>query len=382
MMQQNNLVKTLLAFEATDFPFISAYFNTEPDQNGKFNYTLSAENSIRQNAENFELRSPRRKSFDGDAKRIMDFLENIDPTTKGTAIFASSGAGFFRALEYSVPFEQDYFFVFDKPHVFPLVRLLEQNPPFAVLLADTNSAHIFVFQGGETLEKHDVENEKTNRTEVGGWAQARYQRHVENFHQQHAKEAVEELAKIVRRERIDKIILAGDETVIIPLLRAELPKDIEERVIGTISLNVHTPPQELLEAAKKVIHVNNTLEDKKKVDFLFDQNYDDGIGVTGAERTLAALLNGQVRELYLNSDFDSIDYDGGALLVVMSDYAPGINPDDMPATSLRGMVIDELIKQASVSADEIRFVEDKNLLKEAGGIGALLRYQAKGVTNL
>ena len=380
-MHQNNLVKKLLNFEPTDFPFISAYFNTEPDQNGKFNYKLSAETSIKPAAENFELRSPRRESFDKDGERILDFLDKVDPATKGVAIFACSGMNYFKGLEYDVPFEEDHFFVFDKPHVFPLVRLLEQNPAFAVLLADTNSAHIFVFQGGETRERHDVENVKTNRTEVGGWDQARYQRHVENFHQQHAKEAVEELAKIVRRERIEKIVLAGDETVIIPLLRAELPKDIEGCVIGTIPLNVHTPPHELLEAAQKAIYVNDTLEDKKKIDFLFDQNYDGGVGVTGAEKTLAALLNGQVRELYINADFDSIEYDRGAMLIVMSDYAPGVD-EDLPSASLRGMVVDELIKQATLSADEIRFIEDKNLLKEAGGIGALLRYQAKGVSNL
>jgi peptide subunit release factor 1 (eRF1) len=173
--------------------------------------------------------------------------------------------------------------------------------------------------------------------------------------------------------------LAGDETVIIPLLRAELPKDIEECVIGTIPLNVHTPSHDLLEAAQRAIHFNDTLEDKKKIDFLFDQNYDGGVGVTGAEKTLAALLNGQVRELYLNTDFDSIEYDRGEMLMVISDYAPGVDKG-LPSVSLRGMIIDELIKRATLSADEIRFIEDKNLLKEAGGIGALLRYQAKGVS--
>jgi peptide subunit release factor 1 (eRF1) len=146
-------------------------------------------------------------------------------------------------------------------------------------------------------------------------------------------------------------------------------------------MNVHTPPHELLEAAQREIHFDDTLEDKKKIDFLFDQNYDGGVGVIGAEKTLAALLNGQVRELYINADFDSIVYDSGEMLMVLSDYAPGTD-EGLPSASLRGMIIDELIKQATLSADEIRFIEDKNLLKEAGGIGALLRYQAKGVSNL
>jgi peptide chain release factor subunit 1 len=379
-MQKNNLIKQLLAVEPAGFPFVSAYLNTEPDQNGKFNYKLTAENLIKENAVRFEEGTPERDSYDRDAEAISERLDKVDPSTKGIALFACSGNGFFKAVEFDVPFHEDLFFAFEKPHVYPLVRMIERNPPFAVLLADTNSAHIFVFRGGEMLERHDVQNEKTNRTEVGGWSQARYQRHIENFHQQHAKEAVEELEKITRAENLEHVILAGDESVIIPLLRAELNPELEKKVAGVLPLNVRTPAHEVLDSAGKAINAHRTITQKERVDFLNEQNYEDGIGVTGVEKTLAALFNGQVQELLISSDFDTIKYDYDSIWKTLKAYEPGVDAA-LPPAGEQGMIIDELIKQAVDSAENITFIEDENLLKEFGGIGAILRYQVKGVTN-
>ena len=55
------------------------------------------------------------------------------------------------------------------------------------------------------------------------------------------------LEKIVREENIEHVILAGDEAVVIPLLREQMPKTLEEKVIETLSLGIDTPEHELLE---------------------------------------------------------------------------------------------------------------------------------------
>ena len=50
----------------------------------------------------------------------------------------------------------------------------------------------------EPHEDHEAEREvrnvKTRRTTMGGWAQPRYQRHIENFHLHHIKEVIDVLA--------------------------------------------------------------------------------------------------------------------------------------------------------------------------------------------
>jgi peptide subunit release factor 1 (eRF1) len=209
----------------------------------------------------------------------------------------------------------------------------------------------------------------------------RYQRHIGNFHQQHAKEVIEELEKAVREMRIEQVILAGDETVIIPLLEKEMSKELAGKVAGTLRLHVNTPEHEVLEAAEQAIRQHDTLQDKKKIDYMNEHNYDEGIGLAGAGKTLTALLNGQVQELYISSDLENIEYDVKEIREILKDYAPGFE-DEVPSPRNRAVVVDQLLRLAADSADNIRFIEDANLLKDAGGVGAILRYQAKGVSNL
>jgi predicted RNase H-like nuclease (RuvC/YqgF family) len=84
------------------------------------------------------------------------------------------------------------------------------------VLADTNFARILVIATGAVVDAREVTGVKTRRTDQGGWSQARFQRHIENFHLHHAKEVVEALARIVQQEGIEHVLLAGDE-VILPL---------------------------------------------------------------------------------------------------------------------------------------------------------------------
>jgi len=208
----------------------------------------------------------------------------------------------------------------------------------------------------------------------------RYQRHIENFHQQHAKEVIEELDKIVKNG-IEYIVLAGDEAVIIPLLREAMSEELSSKVVASLPLNVDTPEHELVGAAREVLAEAVAESEKEKVEHLFEVDYENGVGVTGFEKTLTALFNGQVQALYLSSDPESIAYNAGDLKVLMKDYAPVLD-EAFPDTAEREMMIDELIRRAvSSSVDEINFVSPEHGLKTQGGVGAILRYQAKGVSS-
>lgn len=375
-------MQKLATFEPGGFPFISLYLNTEPNKNGQFNFDFIVKNQIREHEDDHEPQTAERESFDRDAERINEFLTTIAPSTKGAAIFACAGADdFFETKEFSVPFEEDYFFVFDKPYLFPLVRLIEQNPLYAVVLADTNAAHIYTFKRGNVVKKEDIQNIKTNSSVADDRSHIRYQRQLENFHQQHAKEIVEDLDKIVRKDGIKQIVLAGDEAVIIPILRAELTKELDDKVIDVLRLNVNTPENEVIEASEQAIRQHDTLADKEKIDNLMEQNYDAGLGVTGVEKTLEALSNGQVQELYISADSGNIEYDPKKVFRVLTAYAPG--DEEIPNLRKSGSVVDEVIRLALQTADNIRFIEDENLLKDVGGVGALLRYQitADAATN-
>src|SRR6185369_746189 len=117
------------------------------------------------------------------------------------------------------------------------------------------------------------------QNKVGGWSQARYQRHIQNYHLQHAKEVVDTLEKIVREENIEHVILAGDEAVVIPMLREQMPKTLEEKIIDTLSLAIDTPEHELLDESLRAFRRQDSLTDMEKVERLLNEYRADDLGV-------------------------------------------------------------------------------------------------------
>jgi len=377
-MNRYNFLNKLLEFSPGPRPFTSIYLDTTASETGKKTFEIFLKKQISEQRDGFKEDSDDRRNFDADVARIEEFVSSLDPATQGVAIFACAPAGVFKTFELQVPFEENRVEVLDRPILFPLIQLSDRNRRYAVAQADTNSAHIYVVSRGEVIHRNDIQNEKTNRSEVGGWSQMRYQRHVEKFHQQHAKEIVEELEKLVRNDRIETVVLAGDESVIIPLLKDEMSKELAAKVAGTMTVSVNAAEHEVLEEAEKVMHHHNTLGDMERVEQLKEQDYDGGLGVTSLEKVMASLLNGQVQELYLVSDPAAIEYNIGQVNKLFQDYAPGVD-EELPNAKRSALVIEEALRLAAQTVDEIRFIEDASLLEEAGGVGALLRYQAKGV---
>ena len=135
----------------------------------------------------------------------------------------------------------------NEPHLYPLARVLDQYPRYAVLVADTHRSRIVVVAANNVETTEQVTGTKTRRHKMGGWSQARYQRHIENYHQQHAKEVAETLTRLVRDEGIGAIVIAGDN-VAVPLVRDELPKDIAARVVDVVKLDDHAPERQIVDA--------------------------------------------------------------------------------------------------------------------------------------
>ena len=375
-MALSDLLERLAAFEPTDLPVISLYLNAQPDERGRDSFGPFVRKEFGERARTFEPHTPQRESFDRDTERITSYLEQeVRPSANGIAIFACAGANdFFEAAQLDAPIERNRLFIYNQPHLYPLARLMDQYPRYAVLLADTNSARIFVFGRGRTVETEEVKSVKTKRSQVGGWSQMRYQRHLENYHLHHAKEVVDTLDRIVREDAIEQVILAGDETKIIPLLREQMPKQLADKVIDVLNLNINTPEHEVLEETMNALRAHEAEADAEKVKRLIDDYRAGGLAVVGVEDTLAALNNGQVEELFLNASMRGIRYNELEVLQVMEAYASATGTP--PDSSEKRIVVDDLIKAAQqVSSARLTFIEDESLLAKFGGVGASLRYR-------
>jgi peptide chain release factor subunit 1 len=253
-----------------------------------------------------------------------------------------------------VPVNRNQLYVGDQPHLYTLARLYDQNRRYAVVVADTNAARIFVFGLMKTIDQEQVDSTKVSGTQLGGWSQARYQRHVENYHIDHAKEIVEVLERTVREEDIEQIVFGGSE-VIIPVLRNQLPEFLASKVIDVLRLDIRTPEQEILSATIEAMRQQDARDDTELVNRLFEEHRAGGLGAVGLRQTLDALQNGQVDELVLSASMKEIRGDEGQETEVFTS--------------------DELVTRARQTGAAVRFIEDQTLMAAAGGVGAMLRYR-------
>jgi peptide chain release factor subunit 1 len=246
--------------------------------------------------------------------------------------------------------------------------LIDQHPRYAALLVDTNSARLFVFGLGKTLVNKETHNVKLSRTQVGGWSQMRYQRHVENNHLHHAKEVVEMLDQVVREEAVEHIILAGDQ-VIIPLLREELPDHLKEKIIDILRLDIRTPEHEVLKATMEALSEHNLHTDAEKVRRLLDEYRAGGLAVVAVRDTMQALEQGQVDELLISASPNEVRLEKDF------DTSPQDNDSSGERFSSGLTAADLLLTRARQTGARVTFIEDVALLRSVGGVGAMLRYQ-------
>jgi peptide subunit release factor 1 (eRF1) len=384
-MPLKDQLERLAAFGQVPYPVVSLYLNTQPGQTGRDQFQTFVRKEFAARGRTYPGGSPECESLEQDLEKIARFLEiELNPAANGVALFACSAGELFETVQLTAPIDQHWLYIGDQPHLYPLARIESLYPRYAALLADTNSARVLVFSTGELVAETEVRGTKTKRTSQGGWSQARYQRHIENFHVQHAKEVVDALEKIVAREGIDQVIVAGDE-VITPLLREEMPKALAEKIVDHVRLGTTAPIGEVVRASLEAMKRVKERTEREKVEAAVGAYRAGGLGVVGSEETLAALQKGQVDELLISASLRQLQPVGARASRGAAAEARAALPEPAVASAAAGeaagaspdavRLADELITRATQTAAAITFVEDTALLEGYGGVAALLRFR-------
>jgi peptide chain release factor subunit 1 len=358
-MQLDALIDRLVALPASTHPVVSLYLDGRPDQHGRETYGVFVKKELAARTGEWTERTAAAESFRRDTERILRWLEEqARPSANGLAIFACAGDGdLFEAVQLDAPIEQNELFVGPRPRVVPLMWIADQYRRYAAVVLDTHTARIFVFGLGRIEAEGEIDNVKTSRTEVGGWSQARFQRHVDNFALQHVKEVVDNLDAITRQEGIDRVVLAGDD-VVMSLVREQLPKHLEEKLAAVVRLEVTASEKEVTERTQAAMREADAREDSERVARVLDAQRAGGLGAAGVEEVRAALTNGQVHELLISATPGAIGRAEGA-----------------DAANLA----EQLVAQARQTSALVHFIEDRSLLEPVGGVAARLRYRVGGI---
>lgn len=381
-MAVSDQLSRLAAFEPAPYPVVSLYLNLQPGQTGKDQHQAFVRKEFKARAGTYPANSPERESLDRDLQKIAEYLENdLNPAANGLAVFACSAGELFEVIETTAPIEQHWLYISDRPHLYPLARLESQHPRYAAVIADTNSARIVVFATGEVVAEREVKGVKTRWTSEGGLSQARYQRHIANFHLQHAKEVVDTLERIVQQEGIEQILISGD-AVITPLLKEQMPKRLLEKVVDHFRLDSRANGEELVAATRDAMARINERTDREKVEQAVGSYRAGGLGVVGPEATLAALVKGQVDELLISATLAQLRPVGAggakaaeARLALEDPVIDTVSAGGEGSASLEVVrLADELINRATQTSAKITFIEDQALLAPHGGVAATLRF--------
>jgi peptide subunit release factor 1 (eRF1) len=372
----------LARFEPVPYPVVSLYLNTQPNDRGRDQFQTFVRQEFKSRGQTYPQGSPDRDSLDKDLERITKYLEGeLQPSANGVAIFACDAAGLFETVQLNAPIDEHFLYIGDTPHLYPLARVESRYPRYAAVVTDTNSARIMVFATGELELQREVQSDKTRRSSQGGWSQARFQRRAANMHHQHVKEVIEALDRIVTQEDIQQIVTVGDE-VVLPLLREQMPKHLADKIVDHLKINSEAPPDTILAATIEAMGRLNEQTDKEKVEAAIGGYRGGNLGVVGPEATLEALIKGQVDELLLAANMDSLKNVSPRAAAMANDSTL---TDPAVETAAAGeaanadpqvvRLADEFVTRAKNTNAKVTIIEDPELLQAHGGVAALLRFR-------
>src|SRR3954447_24087490 len=265
----DSVLRTLSGFRAENGCAISLYIDldpsstpTAPDVVTKFNALLS---ELEKEA---EARSADRDcglALRDDLARIRSWLDGeFDRDgTKGVAIFASAADGEFRAL--ALPERVgDLTRIGSEFAVALLAGQLGRDGALVAVLS-RERGNVYRFSGGRLVEIVDESEETQGQHSQGGWAQARYQRHIEHLVQQHLKTVGQEIDRRTRGAGgLQLVIVAPEE------LRSEiegtLSAEAREALIGWRPAEAQGGPSELLEVVRALLDEAGTRVEEEELE--------------------------------------------------------------------------------------------------------------------
>ena len=366
-------LQKLATFEPQPSPVVSLYLNLTANQHGRDDYQTFCRKAFADQLRALDERSEERAHLDQAFKRITAYVTNdLEPSSNSLALFAS--ADLFDPVPLNAAVSDHWLFIGAVPHIYPLVRLIDQYPRYATVLVDSHQARILVFALGSVEKQEQVTGVKTRRSSMGGWSQARYQRRAENFHLHHIKEVADTLDRTVRSDDIQHLIIAGDD-VATSMLKKELPAHVAEKIVDVMKLDHHAADDEILQATLEALRRKDAETDVERVAEMIGAWRGGGLGVAGPEATLRALEMGQVDELLIAGAPETIK----PVQKLPDDAAPPATAAQTSAATAadgrRLHLSEELVSRAQQSGARVRIIEDPALLEPCGGVGALLRFR-------
>lgn len=376
-MEITKELHTLATFTAGPLPVISVYLNTQWRDSHRRARTITFFTQHLRQARVLEPETAAaRQSLARDLERLTHWgqqhLQSPGASPMpGVALFACAGADLWVEFPSPLPFE-DEFTVADRPVLRQLARLDEDYASALLVLIDSRTACIYEVVFGGFLAETTFASEVPGRHKQGGWAQARYQRHVQDHIARHYKEVAAAIATYLAAHPHTRVILSGHDDIV-AAFRHWLPPSVDAQILETLTLDRHADRQRLLAAVQEVLQRHEREEELATVDVLVDRAGHGGLAVLGLQATVDAVNTGRVHTLVMQHNWHRPGWrcrTCGALAVETHLQCA------LCGGEITTVELGEAMVQAVLRADGlVELIAPDRRLTAYEGIGALLRYQ-------
>jgi peptide chain release factor subunit 1 len=323
------------------------------------------------------LNQEEQSSFNLDAEPVCRYVAGLEPQAKSVIVFSDASENFFWTREIHVALRNRARWT-DTPYLVPLLEILDEHERYGVVLFDKESARLFTVYLGEIEEHADamapapVRHYKASGTDHL-LSESRFQHKAATHVHWHAKNVAQMLDKLVDQYALDRLLLGGPVEATSELQHL-LSKRVRNRVVERLSLPVKANAQEVLKAALAVEERVEREMEKRIVDELIagDPHHPS---VLGLDATVRALCEERIWRLIYEQDFSAR---GGRCVNCGMLFARAEGSCDYCGAAIEpiGDLLDQMVERVLEQDGRVEKVSgDAALrLKDAGGIGAVLRF--------
>ncbi len=352
-------LKPLTELELPTPGVLSAYLDISPEEVTGNKVRLKLRDMARRWFDTIQDKQERR-AFERELNKVEEYLAyEMSRPGRTLVVFSSEAANLWRT--YHVPARIRTRLVWDeRPYMRPLLTVMDEYERYGVVLVTREEARFFLFYMGEIAEySFALHDYVPGRHKQGGWAQARFQRHIDDHALHHFRNVADVTVRLAERDNWQRIVLMGtDENV--ARVREYLPKAWQERIAGEVPASITDNFNTIRD---KVIQVEQEVERKTEAERV--------------QRVITAAEKGQNGVLGYADTLQAVQQQRVDILIVPEALAhPG-----WECTQCGGLVADilaEPITKCPYCGGPVKIVEDvvdlaMQKVLDAGGIVEILR---------
>jgi peptide chain release factor subunit 1 len=357
---------------------LSLYVNVDQSNAANLNrgFETEVESLFRKMAENHSPSENNKPEFEAECRRALQFLRDYTPRGKALVIFSDSKRGLLWQRDLQVSLQTGARWS-AKPWLRPLLEVIEDHDRFGVVLIDKHRARILTVDATGVQQQFEASSDVPNKHATTGtdhiMSQSQMDRDHTNHLKAHARRVAEELASIVDRIKLARLVIGGPVEAT-STFTGELPKRIQQMIIGAISAPVDASNERLLSELTDIQQKAEHDDEAKIVDSMITAAMKGDRAVLGIADTLAAIQAGRVYRMVVARDYRTEGKECVSCRVLVAD---GLERCSFCGGKLE--IATDLINRAShrviEQAGKVQMVSGEAAGKLAGtGIGAVLRF--------